>query len=166
MKFIPIYEALTIKAQKNSPPHIAFEELLESERQLAEWSRIEKVKPLNLATEKSTAPLFAKRVEISEMVIQKTPERFVAEAPSTATVDADPTAWMNDLSPAQAKRLQAAQSRSEVIGQDWSQPTWSDMAKEVLEKSGVMTRSNIFQPACVRGGCGCHRQSQYKDPSS
>ncbi|AFX99761.1 hypothetical protein [Bdellovibrio bacteriovorus] len=141
MKFIPIYEALTIKAQKNSPPHIAFEELLESERQLAEWSRIEKVKPLNLAAEKSTAPLFAKRVEISEMVIQKTPERFIAEAPTTKTVDADPTAWMNDLSPAQAKRLQAAQSRSEVIGQDWSQPTWSDMAKEVLEKSGVLTEA-------------------------
>ncbi len=166
LKFIPIYEALTIKAQKNSPPHIAFEEVLESERQLAEWSRIEKVKPLNLATEKSTAPLFAKRVEIAEMVIQKTPERFVAEAPTTATVDADPTAWMNDLSPAQAKRLQVAQSRSEVIGQDWSQPTWSDMAKEVLEKSGVMTAATSSNPRVYVAGVDATGKANTKIPQA
>lgn len=167
LKFIPIYEALTIKAQKNSPAYVAFEELLESERQFSEWQRIEKVKPMSLASEKSSTPLFAKKIALSEMVIQKTPERFVAEAPTTSTVDADPTAWMNELPPAQARRLQAAQQRTEIVGQDWSQPTWSDMAREVLEKSGVMTAPSAnYSPKVYVAGVDSQGRPQTKLPQA
>lgn len=155
LKFIPIYDALVIKAQKNSPPHIAFEEMLESERQLSEWARIEKIKPLNLASEKTSAPLFAKKIELTEMVIQKTPERFVAQAmpaSQSETIDSDPSAWMNELPPSQAKRLQAAQQKNEVLSQDWSQPAWSDMAREVLAKSGITAGTAATNPKVYVAG--------------
>ncbi|WP_374029485.1 hypothetical protein [Bdellovibrio bacteriovorus] len=152
MKFIPIYEALTIKAQKNSPPHIAFEEVLESERRDSEWARIEKIKPVNLAHEKtSSAPLFAKRVELPAMVIQKTSERILASEALPLSAEREEevnNTWIEQLPRTQAVRLQEAQRRSEVLGQDWQGSTWSAMAKETLEKSGVLNpapeKTNVY----------------------
>lgn len=138
LKFIPIYDPLTIKAQKSSPPHVAFEEILESERQTSEWAHVEKIQPMILAVDKSSPPLFAKKIQLAEMVIQKMPERFVAQEVSEVAETTDSQAWINTLPPAQAKRLQVAQSQSDIMQQDWSLPTWSDMAKEVLESSGVL----------------------------
>jgi len=139
LKFVPIYEALTIKAQKNSPPHIAFEEILESEKVAAEWARIEKIKPLTLAAEKVSAPLYAQRVSLPEMVIKKNAE--VLGTPGTSpreVASEDSSSWIDQLPPAQATRLQEAQRRSEILDQNWQGQTWSEMAKETLEKSGVL----------------------------
>ncbi|WP_295902145.1 hypothetical protein [uncultured Bdellovibrio sp.] len=155
MKFIPIYEALTIKAQKNSPPHIAFEEVLESERVANEWARIEKITPRNLAAEKSTAPLYSQKVELPEMVLKKNVEKVVAEAtyasnpqPSgeQSEVAAQDNSWMEQLPRAQAIRLQEAQRRSEVLAENWQGQTWSEMAKDVLEKSGALTSPSAASP--------------------
>lgn len=140
LKFIPIYEALTIKAQKNSPPHIAFEELLESDRKNLEWAKLEKIKPQTLAVSKQApVPLFAKKVEIPEMVFKKTSERVVAEASPSQEAASDD--WMSELPRTQAMRLQEAQRRSEVLSENWSGPTWSETAKEVLEKSGALVET-------------------------
>lgn len=151
LKFIPIYEALTIKAQKSSPPHVAFEELIESERHLSEWARIEQIKPRDLAAEKNNAPLFSRKVELAELVIQKTPERFVPGVPSTEVAERDDSSWMNELSPAQARRLQVAQSKSEIVGEDWSGPSWSEMAAKVLKESGVLTAETPDSKVYVAG---------------
>ncbi|XGC82514.1 hypothetical protein ACES2L_00245 [Bdellovibrio bacteriovorus] len=150
LKFIPIYEALTIKAQKNSPPHVAFEEVLESEKDLSEWARIEQLKPLTLAVERnSSTPVFSKKVALPEMVLQKSVERINFDSQNVA--EADSGQWIDQLPPKQALRLQEAQRRSEVLGQDWSVPTWSDMAKEVLEKSGVLVHSAPSKSVYVAG---------------
>lgn len=139
LKFIPIYEPLTIKAQKNSPPHIAFDEVLEFDRIASEWALIEKIKPLDLAVQKNTAPLFATKMELPEMTFTKSVESvFVAETSGQNSTGDDPSSWMEGLPRTQAVRLQEAQRRSEVLGQDWTVPTWSEMAKEVLEKSGAL----------------------------
>lgn len=41
LRYVPIYEALTIKAHKNSPPHVAFEELLADNEDIQLWKNIE-----------------------------------------------------------------------------------------------------------------------------
>lgn len=154
LKFTPIYDALVIKAQKNSPPHIAFEELLESERKgKTSWSEIEQRRPtsLNSLESRSAAPLYAKRMELQEMVITKNVETILPSAsPATNAAIAlaeenfsvsseGSEAWKESLPPAQARRLEEAERRSEVLAQDWSQGTsWSQMAKDVLERSGVL----------------------------
>lgn len=139
LKFVPIYEPLTIKAQKNSPPHVAFEELLESEQPFREWANFEKIKPLALTIEKTNqSPLFAKKIELTEMVLKKNVERIPLESFPEQVVAVDSSEWMNELPRSQSVRLQEAQRRSEVLGQDWSGPSWSDTAKEVLEKSGAL----------------------------
>lgn len=149
LKFVPIYEPLTIKAQKNSPPHIAFEELLESESATSEWAKFENIKPQLLTIEKATTaqPLFAKKVELPEMVFKKSVETVVS---------ADSNEWMNDLSPKQSRRLQEAQRRSEILGENWSGKSWAESAKEVLEKSGVLgarsTPSKVYVSAIDSAG--------------
>jgi hypothetical protein len=42
LRFIPIYEALVVKAPKNSPPHIAFEEVLAKADENSEWLALDK----------------------------------------------------------------------------------------------------------------------------
>ncbi|WP_253721037.1 hypothetical protein [Bdellovibrio bacteriovorus] len=163
LKFIPIYEALTIKAQKNSPPHIAFEEVVESERISEEWARLAKIKPATLAVEKtSSTPLFAKKIEVPEMVLTKRPETLITSAP---VEEASEGAWVEHLPVAQAKRLQEAQRRSEILNQDWTVPTWSDMAREVLEKSGALatspsSSSNVYVAGTSASGQVSTRPSQ------
>lgn len=160
LKFTPIYDALVIKAQKNSPPHIAFEELIESERKnKSSWSDIEQRRPTSLSADPShtsSAPLYAKKIELPEMVIAKNvevlqatsqnvvslpPENFsvASEGSSTSEVSQE---WRNTLTTEQSRRLDEADRRSEVLAQDWSKGTsWSEMAKEVLERSGVLKES-------------------------
>lgn len=151
LRFTPIYEALSIKAQKNSPPHIAFEELIESERlQKTAQRQVAPVRVVLLGSDKnSSAPLYSQRVQLSEMVITKNVETLqhattqVASASSQETnysvASEGSTAWMNELPREQAHRLREANQRSEVLNQDWSSgTTWAEMAKEVLEKSGIL----------------------------
>lgn len=171
LKFVPIYEAITIKAQKNSPAYVAFEEVLESERKHSEWAHLEKIKPLNLAAEKISAPLYAKKIELKEMVFQKNGERILAA--ETMTASAQPSSysatvqppvemstepgddWMEQLPRAQAQRLQEAQRRSEVMSSNWQGETFNEMAKEVLEKSGALAPSapinNVYVAGSVNG---------------
>nr|WP_253715870.1 hypothetical protein [Bdellovibrio bacteriovorus] len=151
LRFTPIYEALSIKAQKNSPPHIAFEELIESERiQKTAQMQIEPVRVVLLGSDKnSSAPLYSQRVQLAEMVITKNVETLhhattqVASLPSqdaNYTVASEgSTSWMSELPREQAHRLREANQRSEVLNQDWtSGTTWAEMAKDVLEKSGAL----------------------------
>lgn len=159
-----MYEPLTIKAQKNSPPHIAFEEVLEFDRVTNEWAKFEKIKPLELAVRKNTAPLFVQKVELPEMILTKNVERvFASEAPEQIA-EGGSNSWMDDLPRAQALRLQQAQKRSEVLGQDWTAPTWSDMAKEVLEKSGALTAASSVHSNVYVAGTNSSGHSQVQIP--
>ncbi len=147
LRFIPIYDALVIKAAKNEPPHVAFEEVIQKNKTLDEWSRLEESEPILLGTHQSIQPLYAKRIVLPEMVFTKNSEVIqIANASSskqemTESADRPDVSWMDNLPPNQASRIQEAQRRSEVLSQDWSVPTWSDMAKEVLEKSGALAES-------------------------
>lgn len=144
LRFTPIYEALSIKAQKNSPPHIAFEELIESERlQKTAQRQVENVQIVLLGSDKnSSAPLYSQRVQISEMVITKNVETLEPASTSYSVASEGSTTWMNDLPKEQAHRLREANQRSEVLNQDWSSgTTWAEMAKEVLDKSGALKDS-------------------------
>lgn len=133
LRFVPIYQALVIKAQKNAPPYVAFEELIRSPSSVNnEWSRFEKILPTSLKISDATAEtFFSRKVELSGMVIQK-PEAQVVN---------DTQDWMSELPRAQAKRLQEAQQRSDVLKEDWSVPSWTERAKDILEKSGVLAPS-------------------------
>ncbi|MGZ3768402.1 MAG: hypothetical protein ACXVCP_01325 [Bdellovibrio sp.] len=148
LKFVLLSEPITIKAQKNSPPYIAFEELLEFDRTNTEFTQFEKAKFQELAVNKNTPPLFAKKIELPEMTFTKNIERVYASEPVEGS-DND-NSWMEQLPRTQAMRLQEAQRRSEVLSEDWTVPTWSAVAKETLVKSGALaldsssTKTNIY----------------------
>ncbi|MFS4458974.1 hypothetical protein [Bdellovibrio sp. HCB2-146] len=156
MRFIPIYEPLVVKAPKNSPPHIAFEEVLSKDTLNSEWNEIAKKASVQLGSAQTLAPLFAQRVVLPEMLVQKTVERIPTQQIASGSnpesgASADNAslsggnseyAWVDSLPSTQVSRLQEAQRRSEVLSQDWSVPTWSDMVRETLEKSGALAESN------------------------
>lgn len=159
LKFVPIYEPLTIKAQKNSPPHVAFEVLIDSEMKAgSEWAVLEKMKPTQLGIpEKVSEPLNSNKFEISEMVLKK--DREIIQAPEDQS-------WVNELPRKQALRLQEAQQRGDVLSEDWSGPSWSEAAKEVLEKSGALVagtaNSKVYVAATDASG---HSASELPRPS-
>lgn len=146
LKYVPIYEALVIKAQKNSPPHIAFEEMLEFEKenlQRASASTSERILAVNLNSDKkSFTPIFAKRIVIAEMVIKKDVETLMGLS-SGEVAEASSNDWIQQLPRAQALRLEKAQQRGEVLGEDWSMPRLSDLVREKLEKSGALTQAAV-----------------------
>ncbi|WP_413583071.1 hypothetical protein [Bdellovibrio sp. HCB288] len=149
MKYIPIYEGLTIRAQKSSPPHIAFEESIRANSNFSEWQRFEAMMPVALGVEKKSPALFAQRVVLAEMTIQKQvqslPTSTYEAMPVGAEVGAN-DAWMTELSNAQKNRLQAAQIRNDVLNQNWSEPSFGEMAMNALEKSGaVNSQGQIIQ---------------------
>lgn len=153
VKFIPIYEALTIKAQKNSPAYVAFEELIETRKPSSEFEAIAKKKSVQLNEAKSSAPLFSQKVVLAEMVLKKTPEPIPAsnaEATSgrlMASESSTDSQWIEQLPRKEQARLREAQERSEVLDQSWNEPSFSEKAKEVLEKSGVLVGTTIRTPA-------------------
>jgi hypothetical protein len=154
VKFVPVYEALVIKAHKNSPPHIAFEEVLSSIAAKSDWDRLEKIPSINLNIKENAASLYrtpasflAKRVVLPEMVIAKNsndvnlPPMEIASNGSSQNASDD--SWLDELSAKQTQRLQQAQQRSEVLSQKWNEvPTWSDEAEAVLEKTGALVASS------------------------
>lgn len=152
VKFIPIYEALTIKAQKNSPAYVAFQELIETRKPASQinsaWDQVQKKTSVHLDAGKSFAPLFAQKIVLTEMVLKKIPEPIPAVdaalsgrlAASEATTDG---AWIEELPKNERVRVREAQYRSEVLNQEWKEPSFSEKAQEVLEKSGMLVGNSI-----------------------
>jgi hypothetical protein len=151
LKFVPIYEALTIRANKSSPPHIAFEESLRSQNLNDEWSNFSMVPTTQLASGLAQVTILRKdklpRVVLSELRISREPSsltQMVAQKSlphpqshiQSYATEVD-RSWMEELSEPQQKILKLAQERTDVLDQDWSQPTWSEEVRRVLEQSGV-----------------------------
>jgi len=145
VKFIPIYEALTIKASKSDPAHVAFEDLLAVEDSAkAEPEHFHKSVSLN-TQQNILAPgahhFFEKRIVLQEMVLTKNVETLVDPndpqnyRPQNQELGSNES-WRENLPPAQARRLAEAQSRG-VMDQNWDLPTWSDMARETLAGSAA-----------------------------
>lgn len=145
VKFVPIYETLTIRAQKNSPPHVAFEGLVQNQNLQNEWDRIAQKPPVTLSTERGIASLrgpamiLAQRVVVPEMVLKKNSEVLMAEAEKFEPVRE--RQWVRDLSEPQIARLEEAQRRTEVLDKNWTPPTLKEMAHEVLASSGVLSQA-------------------------
>lgn len=128
LRFLPIYDALTIKAVKNSPPHIAFEELQSSTSDHSSWDLIAKRPPVILNSENVRRP--EPQIRLAEMSFKKQTEQL--------NVRGADDAWMQDLSVQQARRVQEAQQRHEILNQNWTTQSWSDLAHETLAKSGAL----------------------------
>ncbi|WP_413576450.1 hypothetical protein ACLVWU_00240 [Bdellovibrio sp. HCB290] len=146
LKYIPIYEGLTIRAQKSSPPHVAFEETIRTNSNFSDWQRFESMMPVALGVEKKSPALFAQRVVLAEMTIQKQVESVAMSTPNFEPMPVGPAvgandAWMTELSNAQKNRLQAAQIRNDVLNQSWSEPSFGETALAALEKSGAINNS-------------------------
>lgn len=146
LKFIPIYEALTIRANRSSPPHIAFEEIRRSQNRNDEWSDFSALPSTQLASGPAQVSLLRKdklpRIVLSELHIGREPAVNTVQASSSMSrpqsyISEVDNSWMEELSESQQKILKIAQARSDVLDQDWSQPTWSEEVRRVLEQSGV-----------------------------
>ncbi len=142
VKFIPIYEALVIRAQKSSPPHIAFEEVNNFSKNTANknWSYMDSVPATQLVAgggiSKSLAPAKIKtqRLVLNELVITKKPELVQALVQHEE--------WKKEfnqtLNSKQQQIIAQAQIKSEVLDQDWSVPDWSTEVEKKLVEAGYM----------------------------
>lgn len=141
LKFLPIYEALTIRAQKTAPPYIAFDEVnnfAQTSAQQDEWSQLEASASIPLLADGKTKNFSVRKIQtqkivLNEMVIQKKPEIVYADV-------------AQGLSPQQKRRLEEAQAKSDVLEQDWNLPTWSDEAQKVLAEAGYTEKNNRLIP--------------------
>ncbi|MGZ3780331.1 MAG: hypothetical protein ACXVCY_06790 [Pseudobdellovibrionaceae bacterium] len=167
MKFVSMYEPLIIKAQKNSPPHIAFEEVLELEPATNKWVQIEKIKPIELIVQKNTAPLFARKIDLPEMILKKSVEPiFTPDSEEHLASNNDSGSWIDELPRSESIRLREAQKRSDVLEQDWDIPSWSEMAKTALEKSGALTLNNAPRSSVYIAGTNSAGKVQNQIPRS
>lgn len=133
LKFLPFFEPLVIKAIKNSPPHIVFEELYQNVSHPVE-TEISHHQVVQLNSEKSNGPLFAKKIQLAEMVVHAPLENIshIARVDEAASSD---RSWIQDLSQKQLKRLEEAEYRGLEIDSNWSGKTWTDHAKKVVESA-------------------------------
>ncbi len=156
-RFISLHQPLVIKAQKNSPPHIAFEALLSSESTDSEWSSIkEKSSVMMLATTLVGSQPKGSPVRLQEMVIAKTvgpiaiptqsrtqqreatvlPEQ-IHQAIEAAQTEAEPADWVQSLSSLQRKRIELAQERNEILDQNWQADSLGSAAQKLLEQASA-----------------------------
>lgn len=131
LKFLPFFEPLVIKAIKNSPPHIVFEELYQNVTQSADVENSPH-EIVQLNSEKSNSPLFARKIQLAEMVVHAPLENIshVARVEEGASSD---RSWIQDLSQKQLKRLEEAQYRGLDTDSNWAGKTWTEHAQKVVE---------------------------------
>jgi len=173
VKFVPVYETLVIKAHKNSPPHIAFEEVLSGVAANSEWDRLDKIPSINLNIKENAASLYrtpasflAKRVILEEMVLKKSTEVLVPESQVARSETPSNDSWLDELPRNQTQRLQEAQRRSEVLSQNWDDvPTWSDEAEAVLEKTGALVSTSAAAKKVIVAAKGSDGQWHSEVPS-
>ncbi len=139
LKFVAIYDALTIRAQKTAPPYIAFEEIFGSDSfENNDWDRFEKIQSTPLIAGGGLSQSFwptkitAQKIVLEEMTISKQP----------AIVYED---LSRDLNPQQRRILAAAHEKSEVLSEDWSLPTWSDEVDHAMAQSGYTYQNGSYQ---------------------
>ena len=165
LRFIPIYETLVVKAPKNSPPHIAFEEVLVHPDENSEWLALDKKTAVQLGSAQTLTPLYSKKIVLTEMVVRKNGEPVAAYSSqavnSSAEQKTEDFTWMEALPSSQVARLQEAQRRTEVLTQDWSVPTWSDMARETLAKSGALAETSMPSTSPAANSVGSANGSVY-----
>lgn len=131
LKFLPFFEPLVIKAIKNSPPHIVFEELYQNVTQSADVENSHhEIVQLNF--EKSNSPLFAKKIQLAEMVVHA-PLENISQVARVEEGDSADRSWIQDLSQKQLKRLEEAQYRGLDTDSNWAGKTWTEHAQKVVE---------------------------------
>lgn len=128
IRVISFSDPLTIQTRKTEPPRIAFD-------QGVAMTTAEKWMPDAGFERLASGPPEKIKVQVRPMVISRQDsslldrnEREVAAAPS-----ASDTIYRH-LTPAQASRLSIANERSDVLNQNWREPTWKDVIqKEIAE---------------------------------
>lgn len=131
LKFLPFFEPLVIKAIKNSPPHIVFEELYQNVTQSADVENSHH-EIVQLNSEKSNSPLFAKKIQLAEMVVHA-PLENISQVVRVEEGDSADRSWIQDLSLKQLKRLEEAQYRGLDTDSNWAGKTWTEHAQKVVE---------------------------------
>ncbi len=157
LKFIPIYEALTIRAQKTAPPYIAFEEVnVAMTLRDDAWSRLESAPPISLTADNagkaikllSSSETNAKKMVLNEMIITKKTEIVY-----TSLRNPEDSNWKQELdqslTPRQRSQLEAAQRRSEVLEKDWNPSSWSDEVQTKLASAGFTQKNQRLIPPPV-----------------
>lgn len=150
-RFVPIYDPLVIRAQKNSPAFVAFEEINKKKNnQDTQWLAFENRSAIFIGTKVQKSLQFAKNFEnkiiLDEMIIRKMPEALSLEYSRQRQVVENRLSenqWIENLSERDRIRLREAQYRTDILNEDWHEQGFSEKAKEVLEKSGILVGGSI-----------------------
>ncbi len=166
LRYVPIYDALTIKAHKNSPPHVAFEELLADNKDIQIWESIDHP-PLihSLQSGDGVLPVLGTNsLSLSELVISKdeaiaahefdspftdslekrqiaTSRDSVFQIPAVESVQNDEKKVLENLNHRQENRIWAAQER----GVDIENLIKETLGPEAAIDSGAELPSNQYQ---------------------
>lgn len=125
-------KGLTIQTSKFEPPRVAFDELY-GEEKLDEWALLKSKtgsQNLNETTQQFVVKnpvqsLTARKVVLQPMSFSKTEfEKYQADR-----------AWVDELSGKDQKRVLAAQEKNKVLDEDWSLPSFRDLAEEKIRQA-------------------------------
>ncbi len=137
---------MTIHVTRNAPPKEAFDDLFSAPESDNEWKEINNSPSTDLNITASNSQvvspiqLFAQRRVLLPVVT------FNKEMISTFS-GAEDMNWVAELPTAQRSLLQAAEDRTQVLGQDWILPGWRDMAAKKLAKR--ISRLIIRSLTCI-----------------
>lgn len=141
LKFIPIYDPLTIKVHRESPPHIAFEEIYEGASRVEPSSQF--YRTINLSEPHRTPYIPKPSFELPTMTLSsaslnKEPRTTSSIENTQIQNEKDDRSWTQSLNSAQMQRLEKAQFDKKILDQDWTPPTWKELAFQKLKESGVL----------------------------
>lgn len=157
LRFVPIYEALNIKIHRDSPPHVAFEEIYEVSNLSFSSSGYHTI---NLSDPQLKALPPRPQFELPVMTLSHSKNTSTSEGSYSAASSVQASQWRETLTPAQKARIEKAQIDKNLLDQDWNPPSWSELVAKKLKESGVL-QEDAPPPVRVIG----HNSSERSRPT-
>lgn len=141
LKFRFIKNALSIHVHNYEPPKLAFQEAIQKTKyeDVADvWKEIDSKPSINLNEIQSQRKKWNPAQEVSTAKVQVSEMKFTHDEIQKTQTD---NSWINQLPQQLQKRVQLAEAKSEILEQDWSQPSWKDFAANIIQENSPTSKS-------------------------
>ncbi|MEZ0392661.1 MAG: hypothetical protein ACAH59_10620, partial [Pseudobdellovibrionaceae bacterium] len=133
-RVISFRKILTIQTSKAEPPRVAFDEVHQHEnKSWNEWDLL-RSKPATQLTTEDEWSQFATRSPVQSLTAKKIVLRQMVFSRGDIERSQNEAAWLDQLPPADQRRLQMAQEKFSTLDQDWELPSFRKLAAEKIEE--------------------------------
>lgn len=127
-------KTLTIQTSKAEPPRVAFDEIhFEEKTSRTEWDTLKTKEGTRLLAGEESIQVASKKIVLKPMVFSRAEVRI--QVPVELPAQVEDRAWVQNLSPAEKQRLEVAQEKHRILDEDWTLPTFRDLAAEKIAQA-------------------------------